>query len=328
MKSLKIGIIGAGISGLSCAQQLTLAGHHVVLFDKSRGVGGRMSHRTYETWGADHGAQYFTAKDLIFQNEVQNWVGAGVASSWDSKIVTLSEGRVTESNEPRVRYVGVPKMSSPAKHLAQNLNLELSKTIIEIASQNGQWELISKEAGLLPYQFDFIVIAIPPIQAQKIVGKHSQLLANQFKNVKMFPCWTLLAYLKKPLDFNFDGAFVNHSVFSWLARDNAKPGRSTYETWVAQASPTWSEEHVDLSQYVVDPLLLKAFRDLTGVECDLYQTHLWRYAKLETESHINFVMDSQKKLALCGDWLKTSTVEGAWTSGYLLANEIIGITLK
>ena len=33
----RIGIIGAGIAGLACATELSKAGHHVTLFDKSRG---------------------------------------------------------------------------------------------------------------------------------------------------------------------------------------------------------------------------------------------------------------------------------------------------
>ena len=41
--SKKIAIIGAGISGLSCAAQLHQQGHLITVFDKSKGVAGRMS---------------------------------------------------------------------------------------------------------------------------------------------------------------------------------------------------------------------------------------------------------------------------------------------
>ncbi|MDO9620329.1 MAG: FAD-dependent oxidoreductase, partial [Moraxellaceae bacterium] len=40
-----IAIIGAGMSGLSCASALQQLGHNVTVFDKSRGMGGRMSTR-------------------------------------------------------------------------------------------------------------------------------------------------------------------------------------------------------------------------------------------------------------------------------------------
>lgn len=319
MKSLKVGIIGAGIAGLSCAHQLTLAGHEVVIFDKSHGVGGRMSHRNYEKWGADHGAQYFTAKDPLFAEEVQRWIQAGVASSWLGKIVSYTHGQIVGSDPTKKRYVGVPEMSSPAKYLAKNVVLELSQTITEITKINGYWEVSSKESGVLPHQFDFLICATPPAQAKNLIGKNSQNLQVMCSEVQMQPCWTFLAYLRNPLTLDFDGAFINDHIFSWIARDNTKPERSRYETWVAQANPAWSEEHLDLSHYEVEPLLIEAFQNLTGAECDLYQTHLWRYAKLENESQSNYGLDTQNQLALCGDWLRTSTVEGAWMSGFHLA---------
>ena len=39
-------IIGAGIAGITCARTLVQAGHQVTVFEKSRGVGGRMSTRS------------------------------------------------------------------------------------------------------------------------------------------------------------------------------------------------------------------------------------------------------------------------------------------
>jgi hypothetical protein len=69
--------------------------------------------------------------------------------------------------------------------------------------------------------------------------------------------------------------------------------------------------------------LVKAFEELTGQSCDLYQTHLWRYSKLGTPSEQNCVSDLSVRLGLCGDWLRNSTVEGAWLSGYSMARSLI-----
>ena len=40
-----VAIIGAGLAGLTCAQQLHQAGYRVVIVEKSRGVGGRVATR-------------------------------------------------------------------------------------------------------------------------------------------------------------------------------------------------------------------------------------------------------------------------------------------
>ena len=41
----RVAIIGAGISGLACARQLVKSGVSVVVFDKGRGIGGRVATR-------------------------------------------------------------------------------------------------------------------------------------------------------------------------------------------------------------------------------------------------------------------------------------------
>lgn len=85
---LKIGIVGAGIAGLSCAEMLGAAGHVVTVFDKGRGAGGRMATRGVPTpFGDvtfDHGAQYFTTRDPRFSVAVTGWQASGIVSPWPS----------------------------------------------------------------------------------------------------------------------------------------------------------------------------------------------------------------------------------------------------
>ena len=45
MNTQHIAIIGVGMAGVTCARTLRQAGHNVTLFEKSRGLGGRMSTR-------------------------------------------------------------------------------------------------------------------------------------------------------------------------------------------------------------------------------------------------------------------------------------------
>jgi hypothetical protein len=61
----RIAIIGAGISGLTLAQSLKEYAD-VVVFDKARGVGGRMNTRYADPFYFDHGTQFFTARSKSF----------------------------------------------------------------------------------------------------------------------------------------------------------------------------------------------------------------------------------------------------------------------
>ncbi len=81
-----VGIIGAGMAGLACATRLADAGFAVTAFDKGRGPGGRMATRRAEVEGRtvrfDHGAQYFTARDPAFADQVTRWQADGIVARW------------------------------------------------------------------------------------------------------------------------------------------------------------------------------------------------------------------------------------------------------
>lgn len=58
IKSKKIAVIGAGISGLTCAYELQRAGFEVTVFEKNDYVGGRMSTRVKDGFLFDTGADH------------------------------------------------------------------------------------------------------------------------------------------------------------------------------------------------------------------------------------------------------------------------------
>ncbi|MBB3545378.1 putative NAD/FAD-dependent oxidoreductase [Rhizobium sp. BK176] len=53
---LRVGVIGAGIAGLTIVRSLQKIAD-VIVFEKSRGVGGRMATRRIDDVSFDHGAQ-------------------------------------------------------------------------------------------------------------------------------------------------------------------------------------------------------------------------------------------------------------------------------
>lgn len=76
MTKLRIAIVGAGISGIILANELKKVAA-VKIFEKSRGVGGRMSTRYSEQFSFDHGAQCFTARTKAFQKFLQPHIVKG-----------------------------------------------------------------------------------------------------------------------------------------------------------------------------------------------------------------------------------------------------------
>lgn len=96
----RVAVIGAGISGLTCARTLADHGFDVNVFEKSRGVSGRMStRRVDDNLSFDHGAQYFTARDARFRRYVQSWIHDGLVRPWDGRIVVVEQGCVKAENK-------------------------------------------------------------------------------------------------------------------------------------------------------------------------------------------------------------------------------------
>jgi len=119
----RVAVIGGGMAGISAACALVDRGVQVLVLDKGRGPGGRMSTRRRDALRFDHGAQYFTARDDRFERAVEQWVEAGVASPWRGRIGQITDaGVIEEKSSARVRYVGVPGMNAVVRHLVSSLD--------------------------------------------------------------------------------------------------------------------------------------------------------------------------------------------------------------
>lgn len=321
-----IAVIGAGIAGLSCATQLEARGMRVSVFDKSRGTAGRMSTRRGEGWQADHGAQYFTARDPLFVQELARWQQAGVAAVWQPDIAVLGDGAPHRNDGTTRRFVGVPRMSSPARWLADQLTVTTSARVTALISQDHRWRLCftadtADREALESTVFDALVLAIPAAQAAELTRPHIAGITALCETSLMRPCWAAMLRFSAPVPLPYTAAFVNAGPLRWIARDNSKPGRPDQETWVLHATTTWSEQHLEDSAAEVTEAMIAAFTALGGPAPDTTTVHRWRYAEpAPAPGNRVFVWDAARKLGLCGDWLHGGRVEGAWLGGRALAD--------
>jgi renalase len=321
-----IGIIGAGITGLACGQSLRSAGFAVTVLEKSRGVGGRIATRRVEDGASfDHGAQYFTVKHPDFRRAVEGWCASGSAAEWKARIVALDQGATCELAEPIERYVGVPGMNAIAKTLAEGIEVRTSVTVQGFEKAGNQWRMVdSSGAGHGP--FDLIITTAPPVQSAALIGDRSPLLKSTITAVTVAPCWALLLQFAEPLETGFDGAFVDSSPLSWVARNSSKPGRSAAECWVLHASDSWSRLHLEESPERIVELLLEAFWNATRLPAQsakLAIAHRWRYALPQQTLTDRFLFDRYVGLGACGDWCGGPRVEGAYLSGLAMARALI-----
>lgn len=316
-----VAIIGAGMAGLSCADRLQTLGFQVQVYEKSRGPSGRMSTRHGEGWSADHGAQYFTARDPVFIEALNRWIKAGVAADWNPRLFVYEGEQWRESHSSERRYVGVPAMNSPGQYQAKTISIEINQTIDQIYQQDGKWFLRSLENGDITKSFDCLVLAIPAPQSYALTKLVDHSIETIYSRVNMQGCWTVMARFSEKVDMPFDAAFINGEIISWISRNNSKPGRTGHETWTIHANPQWSQQWIELDKEEARKLILESAKKL-GLNCQNAEIsiHRWRYASGAINTEMGFILNETNKLSLCGDWLNGGRVEGAWLSGYKLAN--------
>jgi renalase len=326
-----IAVIGAGLAGLSCAQALLQAGHTVHVFDKSRGPSGRMSTRRADDdngpWQCDHGAQYFTARDPAFRAEVARWQQAGVAALWNARLASFDGNAWSTPATPLERFVGTPRMTSPAAWLVQHLGepalAQWQTTVQRLDHSEGGWTITSAEHGLHSPRYSAVLLAVPAPQAVPLLAPVSPAGVAIAASARMRGSWAVMLRYASPVALPWEGAFINTGPLRWVARDSSKPGRTGQETWLLHASPEWSEAHIEDSADAVTAALLAAFAALGGPAPVAATAHRWRYADTEPALTQGSWWDAQMRLGLCGDWLHGGKVEGAWLSGRALAQQVL-----
>ncbi len=318
-------IIGAGMAGASAARTLADLGHRVQLLDKARGAGGRMSTRRTDGLQFDHGAQYFTARDVRFRRWVDAWQARGVLARWQPRLVSIDADGVSDKSEHLQRYVAIPGQNALVKHVLSDLALRFDTQVSQITRESGLWQVLDA-AGQLTAQATQLLLCVPAPQAAALLIEYPAALSFA-RTATMQPCWAVMAAFEPALPLPFDGAFVNTGALSWIARDSSKPGRGgSMDRWVLHANAAWSAQHIEDAPEQVSAALLAEFARITDADVvPVYASaHRWRYALGKRDDAIDgHFYDAQLQLGIAGDWCAGGRVEGAFLSGQALAGAVI-----
>lgn len=309
--NMRIGIVGAGMAGLACAEALVAGGHAVALFDKGRGPGGRMSTRRMATplgvAGVDHGAQYFTVRDAGFAARVAAWAAAGVVAPWPA------------GGEDA--WVGTPGMNAPIRDMAARLDVRWRCEISSL-TRGERWALSGPDAEVR--DFDAVVLALPAEQTGPLANRHDPTVAAAAAATRSEPCWTVMAAFAERVPVDRD-VLRDAGPIGWAARNSAKPGRTGPEAWIVQATPAWSRDHLEDDRGDVQAILLDALAQAAATALPrpiAVDAHRWRYARSGSLGS-GPLWNPSIGLGACGDWLLGPRIESAWLSGTRLARAIV-----
>ncbi len=335
-------IVGAGLAGLICGQQVSQAGKTVLILEKSRGLGGRLAtRRINESCWLDHGCPaWFTPPTFPLRPDLTAWLQLtsdlrqeGIIQAWQNAPTSPKLLDFTVDAAPQ-------GMTAIAKVLAKDLRIQRQELVlsIQVGVETGLWQVTSQNPEQTPQAWfcQTLILAMPAPQAYILCqplqreGLAPEFL-KQLKAVTYDPCLTLMAgfHLFEPLP-PLPPLELSHPSFRSWAWDSRKRPPGHFPTLVVHSSPEFAQEHFDqepLADIAAD--LYKAFLEFTELNCVLaapawQQIHRWRYAQVKTAYPRPYlVAPMSPTLICCGDWGGTDNlawgIGRAWQSGMATA---------
>jgi renalase len=315
-------IIGAGLAGLSAANDLQQAGHSVLVVDKGRGLGGRLAGRRIGAATFDHGAQFFTARESRFKAAVEGWIKEGIAEEWYSSYPGRPNGHP--------RYRGVPTMTAVAKYLATDIHVMRTTRVDSISQQGDGWlaelnnsETINAKAMLITSPVPQTIDLLATGQITVPTDKQARLNRIQYES-----CIAVMAILDGPTAIESPGAIaLEDGPIAWIT-DNLQKGVSKIPAVTIHASGDFSAEHLNHDRMEIGQRLIDAAGVYLGdARVTEYQVHGWRYSKPTIVDDAPCILLSETTdlppLAIAGDAFAGPRFEGAVQSGWAAAKALM-----
>lgn len=339
---IDIAVIGAGIAGLVCAQQLTQAGYSVVVVEKSRGLGGRVATRRLYDTRADHGACYLKPKGELLQSFVKSLSQHNIVEVWTDTFYQLpANSHLPVKNSGSPCYIAPAGMSAIAKFLAQDLDILLKERVIAIESTSeNTWRLItasgSNTSGSKELTTKALVVAIPAPQAVMLLEPLSNSIVHRtfldrLRSVDFHPCISVMAGYNSNLELLPEWKAVTlteHDILAWIGFDSSKRPQSQQPVFVLQSSSEFAQMYLDTDNFQsVGKQMLQGASESLMLEWlkipEWMQVHRWRYA-FPRNSLSDDCLSAQTSLPLvcCGDWCGGNLIGGAMHSGLAAAKDI------
>jgi renalase len=306
--SMLVAVIGAGMSGLTCARNLRTSGHNVVVFDKGRGVGGRMATRRIHGAIVDHGAQFFTVRSETFAREVAEWTAAGIVFEWCRGFRPPADGYP--------RYAVRGGMTALAKHMARDIDVRLDTLAFAVRAESSGVAVVLDDASEL--EVDAVVSTCPLPQSYSLLSGAAmfprELLIDYHRTI------ALLVVLDGAPVVPAPGAFIDDPMFSMIA-DNEQKGVSPQTALTFHANNEWSLAHWDEPREQTQAELLDAARPWFGTaNVVAAEVKRWRFATPQRLWPEPCWSNDEGTIVLAGDAFAgpnatASNLEGAYNSG-------------
>lgn len=338
-----IGIIGAGISGLTAGRILAKAGHEVVVFEKSRGYGGRICTRhsnKYEGVRFDHGAPYISGTDPLFTEFIGELTEKGIAKKWTDTF-HFHDGEQMYDKHPSMnrkdRYICEEGMNSIGKYLSRWVDVRLNTRVIGFTYQGDR--RTTKRAWMLnlessdTFEVDAIIVAAPAVQTYGLIENSTdetmfKTIIKDIDSVLYSPKHALMLTYEDASEPDFSGLVVgSNPVVNWICNENSKRDNKGRLALTVLTHTDFSKKHIfdgtipEVIELEIAQQVRKILGDWAG-RYDESQLRMWRYPQPGNYFDKDFVElgEDVKPIALIGDYMRGKTLEHAYISGFRLGH--------
>jgi renalase len=340
-----VAIIGAGMAGLAAARSLTQAGHNITLYEKSRGVGGRVATRRIENCIVDHGAQNIKPQNLalhdvmlhdlptddlvtivppvrLYTNDGQIW-----PADPDRNADTKYSYRQGMTTLPKLLLAALPAKRAVIRYETRITRLEETANEVILRDENGQ------ETG----RADIVIVTAPAPQAADLLGDSAPFLRSTWEALDRVKALRQVEYHRNitvllgyappapPAPAYALLADDRAADLLWLAFEQTKaPERAPNgeAVLIAQMGPKFSKFCYEEDDAMLVGRTLNELRPLFGDTYDSpvwTQVKRWKFSQPHGMVHfeeVNFAGMSSSVI-VCGDALRPEggRVSQAYASG-------------
>ncbi len=331
-------VVGAGISGVACAQVLRAGGVDVTVLDRGRRPGGRLGERSVQlaaegggapdggaTHVVDTGAAYFTVEDPDFAALAASWSARGLARPWTDTLHLAGPDGLRGTTTGPQRWASPTGLRSLVDDLARGLEVRSSTTVASVGVTHGLPSADGRGA-------DAVVLAMPDPQAARLLdvaAADGLAAARRVLSRPWQPVVSVYAVYERRWWPELDAAFVaDDEVITLIADDGRRRGDGA-PVLVAHAGADASAAHLSDPDALVGPVLAHAAAAL-GVPAPpaplAAAAQRWSHSS-PAESHddpFHLAGVADGLLGVCGDaWGGKSRVERAWVSGRDLGRALL-----
>ena len=330
---MRIAIVGAGAAGLVAGRTLAGQGHDIIIYEKSRGLGGRAATRRTHDCALDHGAQYLKLPDdlpavrrlVLEELPREELIDIGRPVYTFDKDNRVAAGDEKRDAAPKWTYA--TGLNTLGKYVAAGLDVRRETRVGRLERLSAGYRLFD-DAGALLGEAGRVLVTVPASQAADLLrasavdaDRRDRALA-QLEGATYQPMFTfMLGYRRPPEGTVYSGgtpddprpyyALVNtdrgHDI-SWLGVENDKgPARAPEDVLVlvAQMAVPFSEAHYDDPPDELAAVADRQVHALLGVDLGqpLWYDHArWRYAKPATTIDLATLNRDHDGLFFAGDY--------------------------